>query len=209
MSNSWQICCGVAILSYNNNIIISLPEFNLPLIGSFTWLTPPRPYRAKICRGRELNFGSHTLFWQHENMDGIPGWVISSMMGPLPGQHKHERRYTPGTHSFIPTKRIWNNDYGNQMIIGDLVGLKFSDICLTGEEKPHPGNLYQPGIEPGPTAWQVHMLLPVPQRWTNNNNNNNNKRKCNNVTDGHKTLRIILILLMLRQLTQSERIFFP
>ena len=36
-----------------------------PLIGSFKWLTPPGPYRATTCRGRELNFGSHTYFFDH------------------------------------------------------------------------------------------------------------------------------------------------
>ena len=76
------------------------------------------------------------LFWPHKDMEGLPGWVISPLPGPPPRQHKHERQYTPSTHSFIPTRRIWNDDYGGQMIFGDLVGLKFSDICLTGEEKP-------------------------------------------------------------------------
>ena len=28
------------------------------------------------------------------------------------------------------------DDYGGQMIFGDLVGLKLPDICLIGEEKP-------------------------------------------------------------------------
>ena len=28
------------------------------------------------------------------------------------------------------------NDYDDQMIFGDLVGLKLPDICRTGEEKP-------------------------------------------------------------------------
>ena len=46
------------------------------------------------------------------------------------------------------------DDYDGQMIFGDLVGLKLPDI--TDEEKPrkkpHPGNLSQPGIEPGPAA---------------------------------------------------------
>ena len=28
------------------------------------------------------------------------------------------------------------DDYDDQMIFGDLVGLKLPDICLTGEEKP-------------------------------------------------------------------------
>ena len=58
------------------------------------------------------------------------------MPGPPPRQHKHERQYTPDTHSIIPTRRIWNDDNGVQMIFGDLVGLKFPDICLAGEEKP-------------------------------------------------------------------------
>ena len=47
------------------------------------------------------------------------------------------------------------DDYDGQMLFGDLVGLKFPDIRLTGEEKPrkpHPGNLSRPGIEPGPAA---------------------------------------------------------
>ena len=104
--------------------LISLPEFNLPLIGSFTWLTPPGPYRAT------------TFLWPHKDMESFPGWVISSMPGPPPRQHKHERRYTPGTHSVIPIRWIWNDDYGGQMVFGVLVSLKIPDICLTGEEKP-------------------------------------------------------------------------
>ena len=56
---------------------------------------------------------------------------------PPPRQHKHnERQYTPSTHSVIQTRQIWKDDYDGQMIFGDLVGLKFSDISLTGEEKP-------------------------------------------------------------------------
>ena len=55
---------------------------------------------------------------------------------------------------------------------GTLGGLKFPDICLTGEEKPrkkkpHPGNLSRPGIEPGPAAWQERMLPLAPEGWTN------------------------------------------
>ena len=44
------------------------------------------------------------------------------------------------------------DDNDGQMIFGDLGDLKFPDICLTGEEKPHPGNLSRLGIEPGPAA---------------------------------------------------------
>ena len=105
-------------------------------MGTFTWLTPPGPYRATTCRERELNYGSHTYFWPHKDMEGLLGCVIGPMPGPPPRQHKHERQYTPSAHSVIPTRRIWNDDYDGQMIFGDLVGLKLPDIRLTGEEKP-------------------------------------------------------------------------
>ena len=72
---------------------------------------------------------------------------------------------THQAHSAIPTRRIWSDDYDGQMILGDLGGLKFPNICLTGEEKPrkkpHPGNLSRPGIEPGPAAYKrayYHLL---------------------------------------------------
>ena len=76
------------------------------------------------------------------------------MPGPPPRQHKHERQYTPSTHSVI-LRRIWNDDDDDgQMIFGDLGGLKFPNICLTGEEKPRK-NLTQEtcpdrGSNPGP-----------------------------------------------------------
>ena len=68
-------------------------------------------------------------------MESLPGWEISSMPGPPPRQHEHERRYTPLTHQCIRTRRIWKYDYDAQMIFGDNVGLKLPEICPTGEEK--------------------------------------------------------------------------
>ena len=62
-------------------------------------------------------------------------------------------------HPVILTRRIWKDD------IRRLCGSKASWHLFTGEEKPHPGNLPWPGIEPGPAAWQARMLLPPPQRW--------------------------------------------
>ena len=106
----------------------------LSLTSPFTWHTPPGPYRATTCQeGIKLRI-TDILFWPNKGMEGLPGWVSSPMPGPPPRQHKHERQYTPSTHSIIPTRRIWNDDDG-QMIFGDLEGLKFPDICLTGEEK--------------------------------------------------------------------------
>ena len=135
--------------------LISLSMFNLPLIGTFTWTTPPGPYRATTYRERELNYGSHTYLFDHtRTWRASPGWVNSPMPGPPPRQHKHERQYTPSTHSVNRTRRIWNDYYDGQMIFGDLRGLKFPDICLTSEEKPRK-NLTQEaypdrGSNPGP-----------------------------------------------------------
>ena len=57
-----------------------------------------------------------------------------------------------------------DDDNEGQMIFGDLGGLKLPDICLTGEEKPrkkpHPENLSQPGIEPGPAAQGYNIYVP-------------------------------------------------
>ena len=69
-------------------------------------------------------------------MEGLLRWVISPMLRPPLRQHKYERQYTPSTHSVIPTRWIWNDDYDGQMIFRVLGGLKFPDICLTSEEKP-------------------------------------------------------------------------
>ena len=113
---------------------------------------------------------TYILFWPHKDMKGLPGWGISSMPGPPPRQHKLERRYIPGTHSVSPTRRTWNDDYGSQMIFEDLCGPKVSwHLVLQVRKKPKkplPRNLSRPGIEPGPSAWQVRMLPPVPQRRT-------------------------------------------
>ena len=109
---------------------------------------------------------TYILFWPHKGMEGLPGWVISTMPGPPPRQHKHERQYTPNTHSIIPTRRICNDYYDGKMIFGELVGLKFPDICLTGEEKPRK-NLTQEtcpdrGSNPGPLRDKraCYHLLP-------------------------------------------------
>ena len=51
------------------------------------------------------------------------------------------------TSKVIDTRNeMMMDDYDGQMIFGELVGLKLPDICLTSEEKPHPGNLSRTGI---------------------------------------------------------------
>ena len=68
-------------------------------------------------------------------MEGLPG-CLSSIRGPPPRQHEHERWYSSFTHPLIVTRWIWKDDYDGQMIFGDTVGLKRPDICLAGEEEP-------------------------------------------------------------------------
>ena len=76
----------------------------------------------------------------------------------MPGHLRDSTNMKDNTHQahtqVIPTRRRWNGEYDGQIIFGDLGGLKFPDIRLTGEKKlrkkPHPGNLSLPGIEPGP-----------------------------------------------------------
>ena len=152
-------------------IFISLPELNLPLYRFLYVTHAARALRSHDLSGEGIKLWiTYILFWAHKDMEDLTGWVTSPMPGPPPRQHKHERQYTPCIHSFITTKRIWNDDHCGQMIFGDLVGLKFPDICLRGEEKPpkktSPRKLVRPGIEPGPAAWQARMLPLAPQRRT-------------------------------------------
>ena len=101
-------------------------------------------------------------------MEGLTGWVISSIPEPPPRQHKHERRYTPSTHTFILKSWIWKDDCEGQMIFEDLVGLKLWHLSYRWGKtprKPHPGNLSRPGIEPGRAAWQERMLPSASQLW--------------------------------------------
>ena len=98
---------------------------------------PPGSYRATTCRGEGIKLWiTDMLFWPHNDMEGLPGWVISPMPGPPPRQHKHERQYTPSIHPFIPTRWIWKDDYGGQTIFGDLVVLKFPTFVLQVKKNP-------------------------------------------------------------------------
>ena len=130
---------------------------------------PPGPYRATTCRGRELNCGSQTYFFDHTRT-----WRASRMSDQPDTGATSETAQTWKTihtkHTSIHTKKAnmkrWlrcPND------IRGPCGLKFSRHFVLqvrkNPEKPHPGNLSRPGIEPGPGAWQARMLPLAPQRW--------------------------------------------
>ena len=108
-------------------------SLTFPLYDLFTWLIPPEPYRATTRRERELNCGSQTYFFDHtETWRASPDVWSAQCRGHLRGNTNMK----DDTNTFILTRRIWKDDYDGQMIFGDLVGLKLSDICLTGVEKP-------------------------------------------------------------------------
>ena len=147
--------------------LISLSKFNLPLVGTFTWPTPPGPYRATT-----LNYGSHTYFFDRtRTWRTSPDEWTARMSEQLSAVATSETTQTWKMIHIIHGKKA---DMRRMMVAklysGKQVGLKLPDICLTGEKrprkKPHPGNLYRPGIEPGPAAWQAAMLPPTPQQWT-------------------------------------------
>ena len=63
----------------------------------------------------------------------------------------------PFTHTLIRKQGTYDEaDYDGQVVSGDRLVLKLTDICLMCEGKsrkiPHSGNLSRPGFEPGLSA---------------------------------------------------------
>ena len=151
-------------------LIISLSKFSLPLIGTFTWLTLPGPYRATTCRGRELNYESHTNFFTTQGHGGPPR--ISDQ--PNAGATSE----TAQTWKTIHTKHTLNHPNKANMEWwlwrpndirgprGPKVSWHLSDRWGKTPKKPHQGNLSRPGMQPGSAAWQARMLSLAPQPWT-------------------------------------------
>ena len=112
-----KICVCLRPHGQNENFYSDRNHYlSLTLIGAFMWLMPHVPYRATTCWERELSLDHIHTFWPHKDTEGLPRWGISSMPGPPPRQYEHERRYTPFTHQFILTTRIWKDDYDGQII---------------------------------------------------------------------------------------------
>ena len=49
-----------------------ISSHHLSLTSPFTWPTPPGPYRATACQGRELHYGSHNTFLTTQGHWGPP-----------------------------------------------------------------------------------------------------------------------------------------
>ena len=148
--------------------LISLSKFNLPLIGNFTWPTPPGPYRATTCRGRELNYGSHTYFFDHtRTWRASPDEWSALCRGHL-RDSTNMKDNTNQAHT--QSSQQGEYDYDGQMIFGDLGGLKFPDIYLICEEKPRkktsPRKLVSTGDRTRARCVTGTYATSVSQRWT-------------------------------------------
>ena len=131
------------------------------------------PYRATTCRGRELNYRSHTYFFDHtRTRRSSPDEWSGQCRGHLrystsmkDNTHQaYTHSYQQGEYGMMFTAAIWYS--------GTLWALRFQTFVLQARknpEKPHPGNLSRPETEPRPAAWQARILPVAPQRWTVNN----------------------------------------
>ena len=140
---------------------------------SLTSPTPPGPYRATTCRGRELNYGSHTYFFDHSRTwRASPDEWSALCQGHLRAStNMRDNTHQAHTHTLShPNKANMEwwlrrpNDIRGPW--GPKVSWHLSYRWGKTRKKPHPGNLSTPGIEPGPAAWQARMLPFAPQRWT-------------------------------------------
>ena len=141
--------------------LISLSKFNLPLICTFTWPTPPVPYRATTCQGRELNYGSQTYFFDHTRT-----WRASpdEWSAQCQGHLRDSTNMKDDKHSHVHSNKAdmkgwlwWPNDIRGPC--GPKASWHSSYKWGKSPKKPHPGNLSRPGIEPGPAVGQA-------VRWT-------------------------------------------
>ena len=149
--------------------LISLPEFNLPLIGSFTWFTPPGPYRVNDLSGRKLISGSHTYFFDHTRTRRAS---LDEGSAQYRGHLRDKRTWKTihTIHTPINSNKV--NMKGWLWLPNDIRGpcepiasWHLSYRWGKSPEKLHSGNLSRSGIEPGPTEWQARMLPPAPQRF--------------------------------------------
>ena len=151
--------CMVCLKSFyfKNIFLISLSKFNLPLIGIFTWPTPPGPYRATTCRGRELNYGSHTYFLTTQGHWGLPR-MSDQLIAEVTSETTQTWKAIHTIHALIHFNkvnmkgRLWRpNDIRGSC--GPKASWHLYYRRRKTPKKPHPGNLSRSGIELGPAAW--------------------------------------------------------
>ena len=160
----------VNVIAYLLLISFSLLKFNLPLIGTFTWPTPPGPYRAKTCRRRELNLDHIHAFLTTQGHGGPPRMSDQPNVGAT-SEIAQTWKTIHTKHTLTHPNKAkmewwWRRPNDIRGPWGPKVSWHLSYRRGKTPKKPHPGNLSRPGIEPGPAAWQARMLPFAPQRWT-------------------------------------------
>ena len=130
-------------------IHLLIPKFNLTLIGAFKWLTPLGSYRATTCRERELTQDHIHIFLTTQGHGGPPRMRVLLNAGATVTWNTihiihapiHANKGNMEGWLWRPNeirglwwpKAYWQLSYGWQT-----------------PKKPHPGNLFRPGIKPGP-----------------------------------------------------------
>ena len=133
-----------------------LSQFNLSLIATFTWLTPPGFYRATTCRERELTLDHiHTLFYHTRTWRASPDeWSVQCRDHLRDNTNmKVETQHHAHIHSNKAKLKGWlwrPNDIRGPC--GPKASGHLSYRWEKTQKKPHPGNLSRPGIEPGPVS---------------------------------------------------------
>ena len=139
--------------------ISSLIPFFL-LIGTFTWLTRPGPYKAMACRERELAVDHIHTFLTTQRHRGLLEVSVQLNAGAT----------SETTRTLKTIHIIHSNKADMRRLIrrpsdirgpGDLVGLKLPDMCLTDEEKTSIRKLVLTG-----EGTRTRTLPPASQRWT-------------------------------------------
>ena len=149
------------ILSFR--LLISLSKFNLPLIGTFTWPTPPGPYRGTTVGGGGgiKLWITYILFWPHKDMEGLRGWVISPMPGPPKRQQTWKTIHTKHTLSH-PNKANMKGWFWRPNDIRGRCGPKASwhlSYRWRKSRKKLLGKLVPTGDGTRPAAWETKALL--------------------------------------------------
>ena len=141
-------------------------SFIISLIGTFTWLTPPGPYRATTCRERELTL-DHILFTTQGH--GEP----PRMSDQLNSGATHTWKTMNTIHAPIHCNKanmkgwIWRpNDIRSPY--GPKASWHVSYRWGKTPKKPRPETCPDRGPNPGPLR-DTRMVPPVPQRWTIHN----------------------------------------
>ena len=136
----------------------------------FMLLMPPGPYRAITCQESELTLDHIHTFLTIQGHGGPP-WVRDQLNARAIPKTTWTWKTTHTIHAPIYSNKVimkgwlwWPNEIWGPC--GPKVSRHLSYRWGKIRKKPHPGNLFWPGIEPGPAAWQAHMLPSVPQRWT-------------------------------------------